>query len=253
MRQIVQPTPGKIEANSARRTVVLADPRSFMRDCLACWLGQSGEDYQLVVTVDAAATIARPHSTAPAAVLLGVPGNPEGRTWLRDQVSALRTALSELPIAVLVDDQDLAEGQESVLRMGLQGYIPLASTTEIAVAALRLVIAGGRYFPHVRAAERRQAARSGPAPARFNGKLRLTPREQAVFDLLAAGLPNKRIARELDVALSTVKIHVHHILEKLNVHNRTEVAIWGKSRAATGTEQFVERRQSRQIATDELR
>ena len=130
----------------------------------------------------------------------------------------------------------------------------MASATQIVVAALRLVVAGGCYFPHVLATERRRPVASGESShARMPGKQQLTARERAVFELLTAGLSNKLIARQLEMALSTVKIHVHHILKKLNVQNRTEVAIWGRTRASSSGEKFVERRRSGQTALHEMR
>ena len=52
----------------------------------------------------------------------------------------------------------------------------------------------------------------------------LTPREQAVFNLLRDGLPNKLIAHRLNMSISTVKIHVHHVMQKLRARNRAQVA-----------------------------
>jgi two-component system, NarL family, nitrate/nitrite response regulator NarL len=54
-------------------------------------------------------------------------------------------------------------------------------------------------------------------------------REQEILLVLAEGVSNKHIARKFDIAESTVKVHVKHILRKLNMHNRTQAAIWAKS------------------------
>jgi DNA-binding NarL/FixJ family response regulator len=54
--------------------------------------------------------------------------------------------------------------------------------------------------------------------------LRLTARERDVLDLMARGLNNQQIAAELHISLSTVQFHVSNILDKLDVHNRTEAA-----------------------------
>lgn len=66
-----------------------------------------------------------------------------------------------------------------------------------------------------------QGAMPGPLP----GGARLTPREREVLALVAAGRPNKAIARELEVSAHTVKLHLHRIMVKLGVSNRTEAAV----------------------------
>ena len=60
----------------------------------------------------------------------------------------------------------------------------------------------------------------------------LTPREQQVLSLLAEGLSNKLIARELDLSLGTVKVHVKHVLKKLKLRTRVEAAVWAVRQSA---------------------
>jgi two-component system nitrate/nitrite response regulator NarL len=54
----------------------------------------------------------------------------------------------------------------------------------------------------------------------------LTERELEVLDYLAAGLSNKAIARKIDISVGTVKVHVKHVLHKLNLHSRLEAVVW---------------------------
>lgn len=61
-----------------------------------------------------------------------------------------------------------------------------------------------------------------PRPAR--PKEKLSPREQEVFELIAQGLTNEQIAKSLFISLSTTKVHVKHIFEKLGVRSRIEAA-----------------------------
>lgn len=54
----------------------------------------------------------------------------------------------------------------------------------------------------------------------------LTPREHEIFNLLVQGLSNKRIAKDLDIVESTVKVHVKSIFKKLNFKSRMEMTVW---------------------------
>lgn len=54
----------------------------------------------------------------------------------------------------------------------------------------------------------------------------LTPRERDILKLIAQGLPNKMIARRLDITESTVKVHVKHLLKKMKLKSRVEAAVW---------------------------
>jgi DNA-binding CsgD family transcriptional regulator len=55
----------------------------------------------------------------------------------------------------------------------------------------------------------------------------LSPREKSIMQCLIEGASNKTIARKIDIAEATVKVHVKAILRKIRVHNRTQAAIWG--------------------------
>jgi two-component system, NarL family, nitrate/nitrite response regulator NarL len=57
-------------------------------------------------------------------------------------------------------------------------------------------------------------------------KVTLSKREQQIIDCLVCGLPNKSIARELNITEATVKVYVKGLLRKIKVSNRTQVAIW---------------------------
>jgi non-specific serine/threonine protein kinase len=64
--------------------------------------------------------------------------------------------------------------------------------------------------------------RAAPAPTR----VLLTPREQEVAVLLAQGLTNKQVAAELVLSTATVRSHVEHILTKLDLRSRAQIAAW---------------------------
>jgi DNA-binding NarL/FixJ family response regulator len=65
-----------------------------------------------------------------------------------------------------------------------------------------------------------------PVAAGKGGSGLLSPREKEILDLLRQGLTNAEIARALFIGVSTVKVHVRHIFEKLDVRTRTEAALF---------------------------
>ena len=96
--------------------------------------------------------------------------------------------------------------------------------------AIKLVLAGGQYLPpqlmhmlndvapdRIEANAGSSAASNGVDPGRLE---LLSPRQREVFALLAKGLSNKLIARQLDITEGTVKSHVATIFDVLHVHNR---------------------------------
>lgn len=64
-----------------------------------------------------------------------------------------------------------------------------------------------------------------PASAQRALSSRLTPREREVLELMAEGLPNAEIARRLFINVTTVRSHVHSLIEKLGVHSRMQVVV----------------------------
>lgn len=101
---------------------------------------------------------------------------------------------------------------QAALDAGALGYLQKSASRVDLLAALRAVAQGRRYLaPEL---ERRLGAlRRGPA---------ITVREREILALVAAGRANKEIAGTLGISEDTVKRHVSHILEKLDVHDRAQ-------------------------------
>ena len=135
-----------------------------------------------------------------------------------------------MPVIVL-SGADTDPKCTAVLGAGAAGYIPKTAKAQVMVQAIRLVLAGGQYVPpelmRMPGDERAHCGHgsndgNGGIPQGSDvGRLKLlSPRQQEVFALLAKGLSNKSIARELNVTEGTVKSHVATIFDVLNVHNR---------------------------------
>jgi DNA-binding NarL/FixJ family response regulator len=145
---------------------------------------------------------------------------------VRDVLAAARAAHvldDDQPFAVLADCEETAEIM-AAFECGARAYIPTSVTVEVMIEAIMLVTAGGTYCPTC--ILQHCGGRTDP---RLANAETLTPRETAVLKAVCLGLPNKVIADDLGISESTIKVHVHRIMKKLKVHNRTQVAISGSS------------------------
>ena len=210
-----------LEAENGRRLLIVVEPREFLRGCLRCWLESSCQEFEALMIGDIEASLHDDALRRAAAALITAHPPPQPGPWLEPQVRHLRARRDDLPVIVTVDGNDRAASEALAARWGLQGVLSLSSSIQVAAAAIRLVVAGGTYFPHEGSSiELPQEPRAHGA-----GGAILTPREQAVLDLLERGLPNKTIAYELGMSLGTVKVHVHNIMAKFKVRNRTAAVV----------------------------
>jgi two-component system, NarL family, nitrate/nitrite response regulator NarL len=142
-----------------------------------------------------------------------------------DGLAAVRAVAESAPNARVVA-VDSAEAESEVIayaEAGASGYVPRNGS----LADLRAVITSAArgealISPRVTAGLLRRLAdlAAGHGPAAH--AIRLTPREAEILELIDQGLSNKQIARRLSISISTVKNHVHSILDKLQVERRGE-------------------------------
>jgi len=144
-----------------------------------------------------------------------------------DALDGVRGLRERAPDAktVVVTGSDRDGDLLGALSLGVEGFIPKTAESEVLEAALRLVMAGGRYLP-ARLAELSAAV---PGPRREAPYGRLSERQSQVLRSLAEGRANKEIARDLGLTPNTVKTHVAQVMALLGAANRTEAA--AKARA----------------------
>jgi DNA-binding NarL/FixJ family response regulator len=152
-------------------------------------------------------------------------------------VAECRTRFPDTPIGVMVngDWRQVPGLDQLVARHLIQGVLPLRMTLNVWLAAVWLIYSGGEYIanpdPHRSASSLyeypRAVAPPGPAnqgAAAFVTERLLSKRETQVLKLMSEGLQNKLIAANMELSEHTVKVHVHNIIRKLKVHNRTQAA-----------------------------
>jgi DNA-binding NarL/FixJ family response regulator len=177
-------------------------------------------------------------------IALDLAGRNVGSASLRDDLLTIAERFPRAPIALLSSTDDvLMESQ--ALEMGIRGFFTTSLPIEIALAGLRLVLAGGVFCPHPLggligiSVEIPSKPHEEPKKT-SNGRgfditmADFTPREADVLAELQSGCSNKVIAGKLNLSGHTVKMHLQHIMRKLQVQNRTEVVARLGNRSADG-------------------
>ncbi len=132
-------------------------------------------------------------------------------------------AIHIVMLTVSEDEDDLAH----CLQSGASGYLLKNIDADYLIESLKKITQGESVVSAEMTAKLVAQLRKGPAAAPVPSEAdKLTPKEREVLSQLAAGLSNKEIARKLDVAESTVKIHLQSILRKLGLTNRVQAAIY---------------------------
>jgi DNA-binding NarL/FixJ family response regulator len=141
----------------------------------------------------------------------------------------------------------LSELRQAVIRCGqagFAGFVPREASVEELCLVLSEVQAGRlSCSPEVSGELLRALFRNtGPVQDVPAPRESLTAREEEILRLIGRGLANKEIARELNLSLATVKHHVHHVLQKLNVGSRTQAMNRARSMGTGGVSQGYGRR-----------
>jgi DNA-binding NarL/FixJ family response regulator len=162
---------------------------------------------------------------------------------IEDNLALIAESHPNAYVALLSNRDDEATASAAMQR-GVRGFFPTSIPVEVAVAGLRLVLAGGVYRPlpiirqnkasSLKTISACTGAHELSGIHEGNGATKtlpektmvdLTPREQHVLEALELGLPNKLIAVKLNLSENTVKMHIQHILRKCSAHNRTEAVL----------------------------
>jgi DNA-binding NarL/FixJ family response regulator len=224
---LVKSTPSKSRKTPIvgnRQPILLISKKALMLEALAQALQLAAR--APVVTADTATLDLRfDPDDRPRIVLLDISSARVTDTWVAGQIEAVRQLLSGAPL-VAIGERDDTEVVIEALRHGLNGYIPTSLNLNLAAAAICLILAGGTFIPpcvlHGYAERVSNDERKGLEENALM-YLGFTWRETEVLSHLQQGKANKTIAYELNMALSTVKVHVRNIMKKLSATNRTQV------------------------------
>lgn len=207
------PTFAALDSTPVR--IAIADDHPLMRAALASALATLAPAVEFVEACDHDETLALLERTPAPDILLMDLHMPGARGV--DSVREVRRRAPQVPLAIVSADDDPA-AVRALLAQGIAGFIPKTDSPTVIASAVRLILAGGVYVP--------PALVAGPsAPARAAELAGLTERQVEVVRLLARGLSNKGIARELGVSEGTVKVHLLAVFRALDVRNRTSAVL----------------------------
>ncbi len=223
-------------------TLLVVDDHTLFRRGLIALLGQDAGLEVVGEAGDAAEALRLVPRLQPDVILLDnhLPG-----VMGVDAIRGLREVSPHsrvLMLTVSEDSQDLA----TALRNGAQGYLLKTIDGDLLAQAIRRAARGepvvspelmgklvaafqAQGAPVMDAAPPAAVTEAPPAPGEESGSP-LSPREEDVLREIARGLSNKEIARTLDIAETTVKIHVQHILRKLGLTSRVQAAVYASDR-----------------------
>jgi len=138
-------------------------------------------------------------------------------------ICCLREAQCTARIVVLSGETN-SELIRRAVDLGAAGFIPKRFSSEMMVEALGRILSGHLFLPAEALRDPEEQPRSSVALESDPRFSTLTPRQIDVYLAATRGLPNKLIARELNIAESTVKTHLTSVFAALGVRNRTEAA-----------------------------
>ena len=213
------------------RVLVVDDHTLFRRGLIALLAGDTR--FEIVAEAgDANEAHRRAAATQPDVVLLDnhMPG-VSGVAALAG-FKAAAPAARVLMLTVSEDESDLA----AALRGGARGYLLKTMKSDMLVSAILRTMAGesvvspemtSKLVNAFQASKDTCAATAHAVPDPIH---RLSPREREILDHVARGASNKEVARALGIAETTVKIHVQHILRKLDLSSRVQAAVYRAAR-----------------------
>lgn len=203
--------------------VLLVDDHTLFRKGLAELLEQSGNVRVASMAGNADEALRKLDEIDPDVVITDLNMPPLGGITLLRLIRARGWTKPVLVLTVSDAEEDLA----NVMRAGAQGYLLKDMEPDDVVDAVQRAVRGETVVaPSMTLKLVNLLQGGGPAAGKAEALKQLTAREREILDYLAQGMSNKAIARALDISHDTVKLHVRHILSKLNLTSRVEAAVF---------------------------
>ena len=203
--------------------VMLVDDHALCRSGLTELLEHRGNMEVVVATGDPTQVVPLLREHRPDLMVLDL------RLAAIDGLSVLRMVRNEgceTPVVILTMS-DSEDDMAAALRAGVRGYLLKDMEPEEVIDAIGRAARGEMVVASAMTLKLALILQSGPKVSVMGDLVaRLTEREREVLNHVARGCSNKVIAKALDISHNTVKLHVRHIMDKLNLHSRVEAAVF---------------------------
>ena len=170
--------------------------------------------------------LARAKALNPELILLDI--NMKGMSGLETLKAIKQADVDSLILMLTVSDSE--EDVLTALRIGADGYLLKDMEPEDILDSIRRALQGTMVISDNLTQLLAKALREEEGLNADRAAAALTSREQEILEHISNGMSNKRIAQALNITEGTVKVHVKHLLKKLNLHSRTEAAVWALRR-----------------------
>jgi DNA-binding NarL/FixJ family response regulator len=215
--------------------VVLIEDNRLLREGLEAMI-RAQQEFKILASSSDAETVLRTVREAKPDVVLVDFGLED-----YDSLTLTATVRTEVPEArvIVMGILPLQEDVANFVQAGASGFVMKDASFDEFFATIRAVADGAEVLPpaltNTLFSQIARGTVSGHS-ASILESVRLTGRERQVVELLGEGLSNKEIAARLQIAVHTVKSHVHNVLEKLALRSRLEVAAYTHARATPKTD-----------------
>jgi DNA-binding NarL/FixJ family response regulator len=226
--------------------VILVGKSILLREGLAKILRAA--NFRIVASVSSVDDL-RPSKATPHLPLYLIVHTGDDFDIALEQIELFRNRRPDARIAIVADQYRLNE-LTSAFRAGANGYFANVITRDRFIRSIELVMMGETIFPleylsaiidanRPHLVEAAASDRNGEKiafPTEDATAPLLSPREKVILKCITEGASNKWIARKINIAEATVKIHVKAILRKIGLQNRTQAAVWSFNRSRTHPE-----------------
>lgn len=204
----------------ARIKVLVADDHAIVREGVRMILGQEPDIEVVGEAGDGQQALDLVATVHPQVVIMDISMPGVGGIEATQRLKATHPEVQVLALTMHEDETYVFQ----LLRAGAAGYVLKRAAAQDLVQAVRAAARGEAFlYPSIArkvVEDYLKRVESGEERERYDG---LTTREKEILTLIAQGLSNQQIAEKLFISIKTVQTHRAHILEKLGLHDRTEL------------------------------